>query len=168
MKKTKKEILSLLLTGTLVISASGCKNNSIIRKVDNNKNVTYVGSINDEAVSRLSIIEIEKTDTNKDIYLTYNPNNVDYYLLGTDTILVNKKEESKESISRGYYLSVLYLSDYGIVTNVYEFKQFIPIYSVVKDTYSADDIIEVFNKVKEDYDELTNKPNIKKLELIRE
>ena len=164
MKITKKELLSLLLTGTLVISTSGCIKNTIKRRTDVNKEIVYVGEINDSGLEYLYIFEIEDISNNRELYLASYDGLIKYYLLGTSSVIANKIKTGENSLIITKEIN----SEYGKVINAYKFKQFIPLYSQINDIYTADDIIEVFNKVKEDYDVLINKQNIKKLELIRE
>ena len=164
MVKRKKELLSLLLlAGVITFSANGCSkisNSKVKRVLDENNNITYTGEIYDSELEYLYIFEIENVNNNKELYLTRLNTGFNYYLFGTDVVIGNKflRIQSNDP----YEIN----SDYGKVTNVYEFKQFVPIYSKINNIYTAEEINKIFEKVKDDYNQLKDNNNIKKLELI--
>ena len=159
MTERKKKLLSLLVSTSIFFSLTSCgtNTNSIKRQYNDKKEIIYRGKISYIKLKNVYIVEIEKLDGTKELYLTYESIiGVDfnvyktYELLGTYIEITNSNE---------------YKSSYGKVINVIPFEQFVSTYSDIKEIYTGEDLISIFDNVKKDYDELIKNKTVKKLEL---
>lgn len=165
MTDLKKRIAALSLAASLLISATGCSNNSIKRKLDNNNKITYSGEANLKGINNLYIVVLTDINNERMFYLTersidnfFNGFEYEYLLLGTSDELTDQ--------------FCGYTTSYGKVENIIPFSQFLPVYArnlinndEFKDKYSAEDILSIFECIKEDYEDLIQNENVKKLEL---
>lgn len=155
MKKSKKEILSLLLASTLVLSTSGCGS-----KLKKEYNVTMgatiiTGTVSYNDLDEYYIVEIKNINNEIDYYLSQHK----YKAWVFDKII--DLDSSKEI---GHRLdSESYITEYGEFISVLPIKEFVIAELGLKDNYNLDDIRDVYKKVISDYDNLKENENVKKL-----
>ena len=157
MDNNKKNMLTLLLTGILIISASGCSRKDKIGKFYNElTNVTmYKGSIRYNNLNRLYIAQIE---TVNDEYKYHLLRTDDFYTgnyrdLDTDKIII---EENSDRI----------YTSYGTLKSLIPIKEYIIENMGIQEDYDLDDIRNIVKSIIYNYKNKTS--NLKGLTLEKE
>lgn len=150
--KTKKEILSLLLTSTIILSTTGCR--KIIGTYDSdNKDFKYLGDIDRSNTHQYFLIKIQD-DLEK----------IKNYFVREDIFgnLYDIKTDVKISwSSRSLDSNVKYQSNYGKVISLIPLEKIIYSEYDIKSEYTADEVKGAYDYA------LENEEKVKKLELIK-
>ena len=154
MKKNKKEILSLLLAATLMISASGCSRKDKLGKYYNettNVNM-YKGSIRYKNLNNLYIAQIETVSGDYRYHLLRRDffKSGDFRDLDNDKIIIEKNSEH------------IYTA-YGTLKSLIPIKEYIIEDMGIQDEYDLEYIRNVVTSIVNDYENKTK--NIKNLVL---
>ena len=155
MKNYKKEILSLLLVSTMLISTSGC-GSKIKSKYDKTNGVsTYTGIVSYSDLNKLYIVEIKNIDDKTDYYLTYYK---------SKDLEWDKMIDLNSGVKIAYKdLNNQYVSTYGKFISTLPIKDLIIDNIGVKKSYQLDEIKSLYNSIIDDYDKLIEKNSINKI-----
>ena len=152
MQNRKKEILSLLLAGTIVISASGCSRKDKIGTVYNEETnqTMYIGSIRYNNLKRIYIAKIETLNGEYRYHLLRTDDfySSDFRDLDTNQVIIEKNSEA------------LYTS-YGSLKSLVPIKEYIIEKMGIQDDYDLEDIRNIFKCIVNDYDKETKNLGLK-------
>ena len=140
MTERKKQILSLALSATLLLSLTGCKKDSIKREFnEETKQFEYTGIIDSEAFKKLYIVEYITSDNWKNVTLV--------------------REEQKSIVGLEYRDFDGYVIENDSVRHILDVKSLSSyIEGDLKEYYTGEEIFEIYEEIRNEYHE-------KKLEL---